>query len=378
MNLHGLLRETNNHFLDTIERMQKNGQPLVLLGAGLLAQVTWEFLNRKGFAVDYIAINRQYIEPGMTFNDLPVRAIEALIEEPQRYNYILAFNVVTEGFQRSLNHNAEEMLVFDPSFIGVSTSEYYTPEFCNRHSVVLNEFYHQLADEHSRETMVAFLNQRLSARRGGCHDVYEPAHYFPQDVVRLTDREVFIDCGAYNGDSIAHFMQEVEKQGVAQPERIIGFEPDADNFEKLKTNTQDLPFCQCEPKGVWHEDSILRFQSGNGQSSHVSEHSEGTISILLTSIDNTLAGDKATFIKMDIEGVELNALQGAEKTIRKCRPLLAISVYHKPDDLVTIPKYIKSLNADYQFYLRIHSAELAYELVLYAIPVERIIPATDC
>lgn len=373
MNLHGLLRETNNHFLDTIERMQKNGQPLVLLGAGLLAQVTWEFLNRKGITVDYVAINRQYIESGMVFNGLPVKAIETLIEEPQRYNYILAFNVVSEEFQHSLTSNAEEILVFDPSFIGVSTTEYYTPEFCDRHSVALNEFYHHLADEHSRKTMVAFLNQRLCARRGGCHEVYEPAHYFPQDIVRLTDHEVFIDCGAYNGDSIAHFMQEVEKQGVSQPERIIGFEPDADNFEKLKINTQDLPFCQCEPKGVWYEDSILRFQSGSGQSSHVSNNGEGTISISLTSIDNTLAGDNTTFIKMDIEGVELNALQGAAETIKKHHPLLAISVYHKPDDLIVIPQYIKSLNSNYQLYLRSHSPELAYELVLYAIPVDRVI-----
>ncbi len=373
MNLHDMLRETNNHFMDTVERMQQNGKPWVLLGAGLLAQVTWEFLSRKGISVDYIAIHRKYIQSGMKFNEMPISEIETLVEDSQRYNYIVAFNVIDRELQDSLNKNAEEVLIFDPSFIGVSTTEYYTPDFCEHHSVALNELYLQLGDERSRETMVAFLNQRLCARRGGWHEVYEPVHYFPRDIVRLSDGEVFIDCGAYNGDSIDAFLQQLERQGVAQPERIIGFEPDVENFEKLKTHTQNWDFCQCEPKGVWHEESRLHFQSGSGQSSHVSHHSEGTTSIPLTSIDNTLAGDKATFIKMDIEGVELNALQGAAETIKTYRPLLAISVYHKPDDLIVIPQYIKSLNSDYQFYLRAHSPELAYELVLYAIPAERVV-----
>lgn len=87
----------------------------------------------------------------------------------------------------------------------------------------------------------------------------------------------------------------------------------------------------------------------------------------MDSVDNVLQGNKATFIKMDIEGAELKALEGAADTIRRWKPLLAISLYHKPEDLLTIPQYIRSLNAEYTFYLRGHHPELAIELVLYAV-----------
>lgn len=373
MNLHDLLHETNNHFLDTLQRMLKNGKPLVLLGAGELGQMTWDFLARNSVTVDHVAINCQYIEPDMRFHHLPILAIEEMVKKPQRYNYIFAFNVEPKKISSSMYSNAEEMLIFDHGFIGVNTTEYFTPKFCELHAAAFNDFYHQLMDERSRITMVAFINQRLCARRSYYRDVYEPVHYFPEDIIRLIENEVFIDCGAYNGDSIELFMQNLDKQNIGKPECIIGFEPDAENFDKLKSNTQHLSFCECLQKGVWNKKSILHFQSGKQQGSRVAKESERTISIQLCSIDDTLAGGKATFIKMDIEGVELKALEGASETIKKHHPLLAISVYHKPDDLITIPQYIKSLYPEYSFFLRGHSPELAMELVLYAIPPERII-----
>ena len=82
-------------------------------------------------------------------------------------------------------------------------------------------------------------------------------------------------------------------------------------------------------------------------------------------IDN-LTGETADFIKMDIEGAELQALQGAKNTIKKCHPVLAVCVYHKCDDLWVIPEYIKSIDSTYQFYLRAYS-KYSQELVLYAI-----------
>ena len=71
-------------------------------------------------------------------------------------------------------------------------------------------------------------------------------------------------------------------------------------------------------------------------------------------------------IKLDVEGAELKALQGAEKTILQCRPKLAVCIYHKPEDIVEIPAYLLSLHSDYKFYIR-HYQMSANETVLYAI-----------
>ena len=84
-------------------------------------------------------------------------------------------------------------------------------------------------------------------------------------------------------------------------------------------------------------------------------------------IDEAIAeGDKVTFIKMDVEGAELESLKGAEKTIRRDKPKLAICIYHKPEDMWTIPLYIKELVPEYKLYIRHHSSGVC-ETVLYAV-----------
>ncbi|TLU69424.1 FkbM family methyltransferase [Enterobacter sp. MF024] len=371
MSLLNLLTEKNNYFFDTLQRMQNNGNPLVLYGAGCLGEMTWNFLARQNIQLDYVALNRAYISVGADFHDIPVIAIEDLIANKTAFNGIVALQHVTPELSATLSEAACEVLIYDPAFIGVNTNLWYTPEFCEENSEVLNQFYEQLADEKSKRTLVAFLNQRLSAKRGPYHSVYEPKHYFPLDVVQLEEGEVFVDCGAYDGDSINAFMQEFEAQGFVQPENIIGFEPDVDNFNKLVANTAYIKSCLCVNKGVWHEEARLYFQSGLALSSRLSDEAAAGESIALTSIDNILQGKKATFIKMDVEGAELNALRGAEITIREHSPVLAISVYHKPEDLITIPQFVQSVNAGYKFYLRAHHPELAFELVFYAIPEDR-------
>jgi FkbM family methyltransferase len=140
-------------------------------------------------------------------------------------------------------------------------------------------------------------------------------------------------------------------------------EPDVNNYEKLLLNIPNADNIKCLNLGAWDKKDTLHFNT-DGTSSGISE--SGDYSIDVDAIDN-LAGDgRVDFIKMDIEGSELNALHGAENTIRKYKPILAICVYHKKNDLLTIPKYIYSLCPEYKFYLRAHS-KYSQELVLYAV-----------
>ena len=85
-------------------------------------------------------------------------------------------------------------------------------------------------------------------------------------------------------------------------------------------------------------------------------------------IDDVVGKDNVTFIKMDIEGSELEALRGASKTIQEHSPKLAISVYHKPEDIIDIPLFISEINSGYKFYLR-HYTNWSVDTVLYAIPI---------
>lgn len=94
---------------------------------------------------------------------------------------------------------------------------------------------------------------------------------------------------------------------------------------------------------------------------------EGTNFVPVTTIDSVVSEkEKVTYIKMDVEGAELQSLKGAKETIMRDTPKLAICIYHRQDDLWKIPEYILSLNKKYRFYIR-HYCSYYYETVLYAV-----------
>ena len=95
----------------------------------------------------------------------------------------------------------------------------------------------------------------------------------------------------------------------------------------------------------------------------------GNVQISVDTIDNIVGDEFISFIKMDVEGAELNALKGAIKTLERCKPILALSAYHKKEDLITLPQFIKNIYGDCKFYLRKHGGFTnLYSFDLYAIP----------
>ena len=180
----------------------------------------------------------------------------------------------------------------------------------------------------------------------------------------LGNNEIFVDAGAYNGDTIMKFMEKVK----GHYHSIFAFEPDESSIKDLAVSIEKRKIRDTfiYNKGAWREKGSIKFNTDqeNGARSSFSEN--GSANVDVESIDNILIGQDATFIKMDIEGSELAALQGAERTIKKSKPKLAICVYHKPEDLITIPQYLKKIVPEYKFFLR-HHLFISQELVFYAV-----------
>ena len=187
--------------------------------------------------------------------------------------------------------------------------------------------------------------------------------YFPKDVpiIPKTDELRFIDCGAFTGDTIELLHNNVkDKKSI-----VISFEPDPNNLNTLHKNINNFSNIDTVliPMGVYSETKILKFsQSGSG--SAISK--DGSLFVPVTTLDETVHSFKPNYIKMDVEGAEKEALFGAKNIIRDFTPNLAISLYHKPEDLWELPLLIHKLNPNYDFYIRVH-AHLAIETVLYCI-----------
>jgi FkbM family methyltransferase len=186
--------------------------------------------------------------------------------------------------------------------------------------------------------------------------------YFEQDVIPFSDDEVFIDGGCYIGDTALEFIRRKNQKY----RRIYCFEPDAENFEQAKLNLKSYKNIEVVNKGLWDKEDILSFCSGSS-SSKITD--KGTVSISLTSLDNYFSGkpeeELPTFIKLDIEGAEKQAIMGSREIIKKSHPKLAVCVYHKPEDIYELPKIIMELG-NYKYTLR-HYSKGDVETVLYAV-----------
>lgn len=196
-------------------------------------------------------------------------------------------------------------------------------------------------------------------------DELSKKQYFDLEVLSPEKEEVFVDGGSFDGMTSIYFKEWCQRKMKKPGVKVIAFEPDMKNAEKchfnlMKNNIEH----KIIKKGLWSDEKELHFQMESNGSSNVTADGEEVIKV--TSMDKAIKEDKVTFIKMDIEGSELEALHGAEQIIKKNKPKLAISIYHKPEDIWVLPEIIMRFNPDYKFYLR-HYSLTDYETVLYAV-----------
>ncbi len=191
--------------------------------------------------------------------------------------------------------------------------------------------------------------------------------YFDTDIITPIQHEVFVDGGCFDGSTIRNFVTWCD----GKYDSIYSYEPDHMNYELTLNNLKNNPIENVTlfNKGLWDKPETLYFYETGGQGSGiVSEDNEEfeKISIETTSIDESVESAPVTFIKLDVEGAEYEALVGASKTIEKYHPRMAISIYHKPEDIFTLPKLLMDMSNDYRFYLR-HYQMSRFETILYVV-----------
>jgi FkbM family methyltransferase len=220
------------------------------------------------------------------------------------------------------------------------------------------------ADEASKSEYVAQIAWHLIARLTTPAWTPPEQTYFPDGLIELGRREVFVDCGAFDGDSVRAFIARTG----GQFEKIVALEPDPGNFAALQSFVAGLPDRQRErvlvaQVAVHAKRQTLKFVSASGAGSTISRG--GDIEVQAERLDDVVAGLRPTFLKMDIEGAEPDALAGATAILRDSAPTLAICLYHERRHLWRLPAQIHEANPKYRLFLRRHSDE-SWETVCYA------------
>lgn len=232
-----------------------------------------------------------------------------------------------------------------------------------------------LADEESRRVYTNVLCNRIAPPFSEYYydSLYSPGEYFETDAFRMSEKECYIDCGAYNGDTIERFL-EITEGRVGD---IYAFEMDKDNYRELQENTMGLMKKYGLPSdvvnlynaGVWDDNGTMPYgkeplgpkESFSLLKTEVVDYTD------LIKLDDLLKEKKVSMIKMDIEGAEYKALKGAKDTILKNKPKMAICLYHKLQDFWEIPTYIKTLIPEYKIYIRHHQKGTIGGTVMYAV-----------
>jgi FkbM family methyltransferase len=280
----------------------------------------------------------------MSFNQTIRKLLSVLYHKlPILRNNILAMNVILYlDIIFNMNRNIRKDAI-----------SFYSQN-ANRVNAIVNI----LADKKSKKIYMGMIKfrQTCSMKDFPFHIIKESQYFIKE--LKLGSDEIFVDGGAFNGDTIDQYLKYCKKY-----KHIIAFEPDFENFKRLKEKYENNSSITLINAGLYDRIGEIEFHSGCQSVSKIADGGEDRIQV--RTIDG-LGLEKVTFIKMDIEGAELSALKGAKKTILRDRPKLAICIYHYDKDMIDIVEYIHNLVPQYHLYIRQYRYSL-WETVLYAV-----------
>jgi FkbM family methyltransferase len=370
--------------------------PVVLYGAGSAGKELYACMRLHGVQPvcfcdsDSSRIHNMYCGIPVISNDelKKVHKNSLIVITTKNYSQEIIKYLVDNGFCN------DRLFRIDPikmTFYTQFYQQHATLENINENGQKISDTYNLLTDQKSKDLFIekislsatgadyksyrAFIKKFFGpiARSGFYHP---PKFYFNNKIVPLNEKEVLLDGGSFIGETVNEFIKFNKKNKLSY-KCIYCFEPDPHNYEKLIKNTANCENTTCFKFGLWSHTTNLQFLSSENiqpTGARIIKDTgdidllapkAGNITVNAISIDELFIDKEITFIKMDIEGAEIEAIKGAANTIKKNKPKLAISVYHKSSDIFEIPLIVHKICPEYKLYLR-HLSNNFTETVLFA------------
>lgn len=345
-----------------IERSFSSG--IAIYGAGFVGTWAHQYLESLGAKVDCF-IDRDPAKQGTSLNGIPI--VSPVSEKISQLSAMLI------AARHAVTQVARDMSVHE--LTAMSFDGYFVVRNYPRLSAIRDTF---LSDAKSVETFNALLVAMLTGSTRHCREVMVKDMYFCLPQFSGTFEEAFVDAGAFVGDTVERFIWE----NLGTFRHIHAFEPGKRQFAALEhrvarlatewafnpaavslvnaglSSTADRMMCTFE------KDFPLRHGLTAAAGDINATQGDGAFSDVF-SLDSYLDGRPVTFIKADVEGMEMELLKGARSTILANKPKMAICVYHYPSDLYEVAEFLRDLVPEYKFSLRQH-APIFGDFVLYA------------
>ncbi len=339
------------------DRLKETSKPIVLYGMGDGAQKIIDKMNELNIPLADIFASDEFVR-GHSFNGIRVKKyseIESLYDD---FFILIGFAVDYDSMLNRLFEldSRHETAAPDVPLFGDGV---FDLDFVEKNKDKIEKVYSLLADEWSKKVYANIINYKISGKISYLKEISTDRVEDLKEIFEFTDNEDYLDLGAYDGDTIKEFSALTNGQFNS----ITALEPDEKNFRKLSLATESDPRITCIRKAVWNEETVLRFNNRAGRNSSLKD--DGRVEVPATSIDS-LSPDGFSFIKMDVEGAETQALLGGKRVITQCKPKLFISAYHRNEDIFELPLLLLSLRDDYKIFFRKHPYVPAWEINILA------------
>jgi len=360
----GSVQEIKNSIINRYQNILNNLDEVYIFGAKELGKRFCKFFGESGIKVAGF-IDNNSSKHNQDYCGYKIYSIDSLLKKKDDAVIVIASTNYLYEIKNQLE-KLEFKKVIPCQIFYLIDKNIYKPEpsfdgivedIAHNKQKYLN-FYNILEDKKSKEVLDTVVNFRLNHDFSLYSKICSENQYFGEPFIKFSENDIFIDGGAFDGDTALNFIKKTDNKF----KKILFFEPDSASFFKAQQNLKDCKNIEFFQKGLYSEEKTFKFNSLGNLGSNIDD--DGDTEIKVISIDEVLK-EKANYIKMDIEGAELEALKGAKNQLIQGTQL-AISLYHKSWDIWEIPEYIKQINPNYRFYIR-HYTNSIFETVLYAI-----------
>ncbi|MCD8355422.1 MAG: FkbM family methyltransferase [Clostridia bacterium] len=359
------------HFVTETESvwdvLQRETRPIALYGMGDGAEKILRVCEQRNIKIAGIFASDEFVR-GHSFAGYLVRKRSDLEAELGDFVAVIAFASSRPEVLQLFDDLDSTHTTYAPD-VPVADGALFDLDFVKEHCEELEQAYALLADDHSREVFAATVNFKLSGRLHWLRDYTDSRNTAFVQYLKPHGQEHFVDLGAYNGDTIRELLGYTDGQYAS----ITALEPDRKTFKKLKKYVEQagLDRIQLVNAGAWDKPGEMLFAGKAGRNSvltpvmHEISHDRHTVSIPVESVDHVLHGTPCTMLKLDVEGAERMALEGARNTIQTYRPKISLSAYHRSEDLYELPLLLYDMCPDVKIGMLHHPYVPAWETNFY-------------
>ena len=324
------------------ERAKETEKPVLIYGTGNGADKILDELERLDISVSGIFASDGFVR-NRTFRGFPVMGYQQAKEKFGDFLTLISFGSQRQEVIENFIKISKETETYSVD-VPVYGDNIFSRDFYENYITEIKQVKMMLSDEKSKSVYENIINFKLTGDMNFLLRSETTREEAYKNILQLGNDEIYMDLGAFNGDTVSEFLENVSSYS-----KIYAAEPDIKNFTKLLNNTRYIENIECLNVCISDFCGEVTFSKHGGRNGNADKNGNP---VKCMTVDSILGKNDVTYIKFDVEGLEKEAINGAKDTIKRCKPKMLVSCYHRSEDIFAIPLQIMSIRDDYKVFIR--------------------------